>query len=284
MSEVFRCDRDPRLKLSGFHDIITCVRNDDNRGGVGLFIKEIIKYKVRQDLSIFIPHIIETLFVEVENQSGKNNIVGVVYRPNTQPRADIDIFSTSIFDIMDIINSEGKVSLIMGDFNIDLLKYGHHDKTNDYVENIFSRGFMPLICRPTRVTQNSATLIDHMYSNNLTSSSSSGIIINDGSDHFGTFHLVSDRPDTITDVQKFRRKFSNTNTILFRNYLMEIDFFEIENTNDANEAYEKFILHYKAAFDRAFPLTQVKQNKRYIKRELWVTSGLLTSSRTKANY
>ncbi len=175
-----------------------------------------------------------------------------------------------------------RAAFIMGDFNIDLLKYGKHDQTNDYVENTFSRGFMPLICRPTRVTQTSATLIDHMYSNNLTSSSSSGIVINDVSDHFGTFHLVSDRPDTITDVPKFRRKFSETNITLFRSYLMEIDFSEIENTDDANEAYEKFILHYKAAFDRAFPLIQVKQNKRYIKRELWVTSGLLTSSRTKA--
>ena len=36
------------------------------------------------------------------------------------------------------------------------------------------------------------------------------------------------------------------------------------------------------AFEKSFPLTTVKFNKKYIRREQWMTSGLLTSSRTKA--
>ena len=51
----------------------------------------------------------------------KSVIVGVIYRPNTQPRSDIDVFTTKLADITDKINNEIKESyIIMGDFNIDL--------------------------------------------------------------------------------------------------------------------------------------------------------------------
>ena len=35
-------------------------------GWVGLFIKESINYKIRDDLSDFLPHVFESLFVEIE--------------------------------------------------------------------------------------------------------------------------------------------------------------------------------------------------------------------------
>ena len=69
VSEVFRVDRDPRIVLPGYHNIITRCRNEDGRGGVGLFIKDSINFKVREDLSVFIPHVYESLFVEVENEA-----------------------------------------------------------------------------------------------------------------------------------------------------------------------------------------------------------------------
>ena len=45
---------------------------------------------------------------------------------------------------MYIINCERKTSVIMDDFNIDVLKYGIHRKTNDYLDNVFSRCLVPL--------------------------------------------------------------------------------------------------------------------------------------------
>ena len=46
---------------------ITRCRSDGPRGGVGLFIRDNIKYKIREDLGFFIPHVIETIFVEIIN-------------------------------------------------------------------------------------------------------------------------------------------------------------------------------------------------------------------------
>ena len=51
-----------------------------------------------------------------------------MYWPNSQPRADMDIFTTELADITAKINNENKQSYIMGDFNIDLLKFKSHEQ------------------------------------------------------------------------------------------------------------------------------------------------------------
>ena len=45
------------------------------------------------------------------------------------------------------------------------LHYQNHIKTNDYLDNLFSNGFILEITKPTRITSHSATLIDHIYTN-----------------------------------------------------------------------------------------------------------------------
>ena len=68
-----------------------------------------------------------------------------------------------IIEIQSKIKEENKVSYLMGDFNIDLLKVNIHAKTNEFVNDVISQGFLPKITRPTRITPHSATLIDHIY-------------------------------------------------------------------------------------------------------------------------
>ena len=126
---------------------------------------------------------------------GRNAILGVIYRPNSEPRADLDIYTTTMLDIMDIISKERKKCVIMGDMNIDLLKFESHRKTNNYLDNIFAHGFRPVITKPTRCNS-SATLIDHIYTNNITSIGHSSIIITDVVDHFGTYYLSHDKKQT----------------------------------------------------------------------------------------
>ena len=140
----------------------------------------------RDDLSVFIPHVIESVFFEIQINERKTIIVGVVYRPNTQPRADIGIFMQKIIEIQSIIKEENKISYLMGDFNIDLLKVNLHAKTNEFVNDVISQGLLPNITRPTRITPHTATLIDHIYSNDNRPTSQndiSGIIITDVADH-----------------------------------------------------------------------------------------------------
>ena len=117
-------------------------------------------------------------------------MVGVVYRPNSAPRADVDMFISKIIETQDNISNENKIAYLMGDYNINLLNFVTHQKTNDFVDNVISQGFIPHITKPIRITSNSATLIDHLYSNQNHPNYESGIIVTDVADHFGIFHII----------------------------------------------------------------------------------------------
>ena len=56
-------------------------------------------------------------------------------------------------------------------------------ETNDFIDQIYSNGLQPLITRPTRITRDTKTLIDNIFTTDLNSHKQSGIIINDISDH-----------------------------------------------------------------------------------------------------
>ena len=46
--------------------------------------------------------------LKLASSSEKHKIVGIVYRPNTPPKADMDIFSVTLYEIFDTINRENK--------------------------------------------------------------------------------------------------------------------------------------------------------------------------------
>ena len=166
--------------------------------------------------------------------------------------------------------------------NIDMLKYGSHGLTDTYIDGMFSRGFLPRILKPTRVTHSSATLLDHILTNDIAVRSSSGIIINDVADHFAVFHVSA----SVSKIAKQRvqhfRSFSNDNIAKFRSELNRIDFSPILLSECPNEAYTKCIDLYKIPFDKAFPMKSIKIGTRSIKREPWMTVGLMNSSRHKS--
>ena len=214
ISELYRCINDMRLSLPGYHKLITRCRQNGMRGGVGLSIKDTINYIIREDISVFIPHVFESIFIEIIHKDRKKSIIGIIYRPNTEPHADFSPqMASNLQEIMETANRESKSCIIMGDMNVDLLKFKTHVKTNEYLDNIFSNGFLPIISKPTRICSAAATLIhvDHIYTNNLLSSGYSGIIIPDVADHFGTFYVNFGKHSTNNSTLTKIRTYSQAN-------------------------------------------------------------------------
>jgi hypothetical protein len=89
--------------------------------------------------------------------------------------ADVDIFSATLYDIMDIINKENKYGILTGNMNVDMLKFGCHGRSNDYIDNLFSLGFVPTIIKPTRAGRSLATLNNHIYTSNIVPATLSGM-------------------------------------------------------------------------------------------------------------
>ena len=163
-------------------------RRERTGGGVGLFIKDGIQYFERLDLK-YSDDNLESVFIEVDKDSfllGKNIIIGVIYRP---PGTDINLFTTFKKKILTIIQMVNKVCYLSGDYNINILNSEAHTQTADFVDLLCSSPYIPLITRSTIINQNTATLIDNVFTNNFQNLNNTFecILVTDLSDHHPIF-------------------------------------------------------------------------------------------------
>ena len=133
-------------------------------GGTGLDLENNLQYKICSECTYSNPDVIESLFVEINVPHGKNIVVGVIYRPPNQNTA---AFIDELNDILINITRGNKLCYIMGDFNLDLLRYNDNVPTQEFIDRLFSYSFYPLISNPTRITSHTATLIDNIFTNQL---------------------------------------------------------------------------------------------------------------------
>ena len=91
----------------------------------------------------------------------------------------------------------------MRDFNIDLFKQENHPLIADYFRSIIAKSCVNIIDKATRMTTNSATLLDHIYTN-LNNNVESGILIYEIFDHLPTFCSISSKPLQTKTKYKFR--------------------------------------------------------------------------------
>ena len=164
------------------YDFVDANRTSRNGGGVGIYITKDINFELHRDLNINDENIMESTFAEIITPNKKNIVIGVIYRP---PNSKFNSFENEINQILSKIDKENKICYLMGDFNIDLLKSESCDFAGKFFEQLITSSFIPLILKPTRITQHAATLIDNIFTNDLEAleSSSNGIIFSDISDH-----------------------------------------------------------------------------------------------------
>ena len=92
------------------------------------------------------------------------------------------MWTEQFIDMFNKLPSKNNDIILLGDFNFDLLN------PNQEWENALNLlGLKQIINEPTRVTQNSKTLIDHIYTNNTNKISSPLVIKSSISDHYPIF-------------------------------------------------------------------------------------------------
>ena len=72
----------------------------------------------------------------------------------------VEEFKEGLSGLLQTLDLENKKCFLMGDFNLDLLKIEENRHIKDFTNIMFSSAFYPLISRPTRISNTSATLID----------------------------------------------------------------------------------------------------------------------------
>ena len=130
-----------------------------NAGGVGFYIQDKYIFSIRTDLSKTEPGF-EVLWIEIENNAHSNILCGAVYR---HPHGDITNFMEYLNSSVDKIHRENKICAVMGDFNLDLLKFETHNDTDAFLNAMLTTNFQPQILQSTRITHHTATLTDNIF-------------------------------------------------------------------------------------------------------------------------
>ena len=253
---------------------VTMPRVYAERSGVSLYVKNIFSYEVRKDLS-FRNEYCECLFIEIADV--RPVLIAIVYR---RPGTDLETFTEFISDKLDIVKSDKQACYLLGDLNINLLGHNVHRQTTHFLDIMYSNGFIPLINRPTRVTSETATIIDHIYSNdlNVTRMTVQGILVTDITDHYPIFHFSQpfgySQPNK-DDTVFYTRRMNISNIKLFKFLASQSNWTELLNKPKCNDAFDAFYTIIKSCYYQAFPLINLK--KKYAKQAPWITSGLRAS-------
>ena len=249
-------------------------------GGVALCVMKHLNYIERPDLALY-DNDIESVFIEVNKDKlhvEKNIIIGVLYRP---PGNDIRTFNEKLESILQKIRRENKISYILGDFNINLLNNDYHQPTGEFFYLMSSNSFLPLITWPTRVTANSATLIDNIFTNHFDCSlqSSEGIFVTDITDHYPVFHINHQIFASETEIYMERRLYNQRNKQAFLQVLQETDWSDIFNIPGTQSCFNTFHGKLVSLLNKSFPKVRIK--KRYNNRKPWLSDALRNSIKLK---
>ena len=169
----------------------------------------------------------------------------------------------------------------MGDYNINILNNEVHSQTSDLIDLMYSYSLVPLINRPTRITNNSATLIDNIFSNNLHDlhKSTQAILVTDISDHLPIIHINWNFKDCNEDLSIIRRSNTKKNREEFKQAMNNINWTELYSMSDTQSAFSYFHNVIKGLHDKHFPKKQIKL--RHNCRKPWLTTGLKNAIKTK---
>ena len=135
---------------------------ETSAGGTLLYINKIISYKLRNDLKLYHPGKIESTFIEIICSKSTNVIVGCIYK---YPTLQINDFKSDFISplLLKLQKESSKRIFLLGDFNIDLLKYELSDSINNFIDTLTSNFLLPHILLPTRISKTS-TSIGNMFS------------------------------------------------------------------------------------------------------------------------
>jgi hypothetical protein len=189
--------------------------------------------------------------------------MGSIYR---HPNQSVDSFRESLDDILVKIATQGLPCIIAGDINIDLTKCAVDVKTAEYVDMLLTNNFIPLPVMPTRITSQTASLIDHMcffegQGKTGCTNLKSGNFLEDISDHSPSYTVILNEKGHRDNQRPLIRIFSEKNIDENVHVLQIADWSAAYNETDANAAYNKFSEVTHSACNQAFHQVRLSRKR-----------------------
>ena len=151
----------------------------------------------------------------------------------------------------------------------------------------YSLGAILLITHPTRVTDNSSALLDHVYTINISGETHSYILLDDISDHMPVIvcsdlalkHPKKYEASYVRDTKNFEAELFLEELSKSLHLLGETNL--PNNINEIDIYTDKFIDIFQLILDKHAPLRKRSRKELKLKTKLWITKGLLKSIHRK---
>ena len=257
------------------------------KGGVGVYIMDHISYTVRKNLNLNLSNC-ENVWLELQMKNSKTStkplVIGTLYRHPTQ---SYKLFRRKLCKTIEKLVKSKTKFFIVGDVNINTLKYNLVKNVTEYVNAIKSAGCSLHINLPTRITRSTKSCIDHAYSNFEQVDVDTSVIISDISDHFSTLSkikCVDANFPLINNADIYKRKLK-LNTDEEKRFCSDLshafqnaEFVAMKCVNDR----AKYISStYQSLINKYMPLRKIsKKELRFISKP-WITRGLRISKEKK---
>ena len=197
-----------------------------NGGGVGVYIKDGIDYLRRPDLE----HLeTECIWLEILQKKSKSFLIGILYRPPDSSKHLHKNFLQTLSNVLSTISNSNKEIIIIGDINANYL----NNKDHKPLKELFQiNGFHQTIKGATRITKDSETLIDVIFTNTRNNLTKSEVVTSSLSDH-DLIMCKRKINNTKFSAKTIRcRDYSNYDVTIIRNEL------SLENWEDVFDAKE----------------------------------------------
>ena len=255
-------------------------------GGVGIYLSKQIDYCMREDLSMGLTAC-EDLWVNIKLEKKQkcrkskkrfveNLVIGTIYR---HEKCHYNKFTEALSKNLILLSQEKSKVVIVGDVNINLLKFNIVTPVTNYVNSITSLGYNLFIDKPTRITEKTATCIDHVYSNLPTEDLESLILMSDVSDHFSTVTKIEgiSKKNVVEDVFVRKSNLSASEWELFNKelqYSLACNLPHSSTDFNVNDYANCITETYKTLIDKYMPLKKLSRKQKRYKNKPWISSGI----------
>ena len=286
LQETWKIIDNSFFPLANYHMLETNLRSETRGGGVGIYVKNHLSFKILKQYSVFVERIFESLFIEITLSGNKKIIVGSVYRPGTKVPGltfteQFSQFSDILSNVLADLSNNYEHVFIYGDFNLNVLEITQNKFIAEYIETVFSYGFLQLISKPTRIADTSATLIDHILTNSSVQNHSTYLLCSKLSDHFPIIHQLNFNKTKPSQVKTESRDLSEDSILRFKNAIQNYNWTHVTNTNDVHLASSNFFSTFDTLYNTYFPITSKKFVKSLNPLEPWMSRGILISRKRK---
>ena len=250
MQEVWNIRDFMNYKICGYEGPFYKGRENSNGGGCGFYIKEGVEFKIIE--LPFYEKVLECMAIEIKASTGSILLVNCYRPPN-----NFELGLRKLKEILKII--EGKIFLLIGDFNIDIKKGTL--KSTRYIGLLGMHGMKNLNFDVTRVT--SGTCLDHVITGRGFDLIKKVVVLNQAISDHQVIEVLIDLNYEVKEEYSNKRFFNKKELDKLKS-LMDGT---VINDGGVNEMYEEFLKKIQLGMDSIKKVVR-KKNKRLIPENL----------------